>query len=741
MRLLGSFEQALRATGRWMLLRFGPTIGRGFGLLVSLGLSASLLLVACDRPTSVNLDAFGLAHVTITLVGSQSVGGASSSLAPQGVPFDPGTGLTGVTHLVLTVSRSGLPLYFDASGNELPSSDGAEPIVISGGSVTLRLLPGWYEFTVTGSDGAGNVLADGDSGELEVMGHTTLPITLRSFLGSVSLQAPTVIVPNQVVDVRVSVHPPGRTDLNVPTSDYTITYITDAPSYTTSPLGVRLQAGCQPMSLTADVTDKRSSASTVSISRQFTLSDVCSPEDTTVTVDVTPPTLTLDATPTAFRVGELITLTGTVTDDRDTTGVTVTIHDGPAYLGDAAIDTTPLPHDWWFSFTPDQERAYHLTITATDAAGNQATAHLILDAMGPVQAGQFVQLATGQSFACGLTRAGHAYCWGLNDRGQLGDGTTADRSVPTAVAGGHTFSSIVGGSKHTCGITTQGEAFCWGKNDSGELGTGNRSYLPNPTPSQVIGNHAFTHLAAGADHTCGLTSTGAALCWGNNYQGQLGNEIDEISVVPVDVLGDHSFTAIAAGYQHTCAIDSMGATRCWGVGMFGRLGNGDTADEFSPVLVEGTNEFTNLGLGGAHSCGVTSSGAGYCWGWDSYGQLGAASPGTSSPLPVQGDHDLAKIASKALHTCAVTINNEALCWGRNGSGELGTGDTSTLRGAPTPVAGDLSFVDIAPGQEFTCAIATDGNTYCWGTNAGGQLGDGTTDNHWVPLPIVNPVEP
>jgi len=149
----------------------------------------------------------------------------------------------------------------------------------------------------------------------------------------------------------------------------------------------------------------------------------------------------------------------------------------------------------------------------------------------PLPTGPFI--AAGYDHSCAITVAGPTLCWGLNEYGQVGDGTTANQASPATVAGGHTFAAITAGLRHTCALDTNGAAWCWGDNTYGELGDG--SHTLSDTPVAVAGGLQFAYLKAGELSTCGVTSTGIAYCWGDNEYGQLGDGTATTSSVPVKV--------------------------------------------------------------------------------------------------------------------------------------------------------------------------------------------------------------
>jgi alpha-tubulin suppressor-like RCC1 family protein len=149
----------------------------------------------------------------------------------------------------------------------------------------------------------------------------------------------------------------------------------------------------------------------------------------------------------------------------------------------------------------------------------------------PLPPGPF--LAAGYDHTCAISSGGPTACWGLNQDGQLGDGTVAQRNAPTTVAGGHTFAAVTAGFRHTCALDTNGAAWCWGSNTFGQLGDGTTTSAQ--TPVAVSGGLTFAYIKAGDLSTCGITSAGVAYCWGDNEYGQLGVGDTEPSSVPVKV--------------------------------------------------------------------------------------------------------------------------------------------------------------------------------------------------------------
>ncbi len=356
-----------------------------------------------------------------------------------------------------------------------------------------------------------------------------------------------------------------------------------------------------------------------------------------------------------------------------------------------------------------------------------------------------VQLATGSEHTCALTSDGGVWCWGNNSNGQLGDGTTAHRQVPTQVSGiPGDIVSISAGGEHSCAVTGSGAAWCWGTNQNAQLGSGGGSPFQGPTLVPGIPSDVVT-IDTGGAHTCVLTGTGSVWCWGYNLSGQTGNGSTSSSAPPAQVVGmSGGVNEIAIGGYHSCA--RVGSeVKCWGSDQRGQAGDGGSM-EFSiatPVDVVGLASDTRAIASGTYqSCALAIGGGVSCWGHGEFGELGNGQVvNQAGAVPVSGLTDADDITGGmnrgggSGHTCALT-GGGARCWGSNGSGQLGDG-TIAMRSEPVPVLGlPGQLQSIEAGGNHTCVIVTAWSVKCWGANSYGQLGDGTTTDRHAPVDVI-----
>lgn len=331
---------------------------------------------------------------------------------------------------------------------------------------------------------------------------------------------------------------------------------------------------------------------------------------------------------------------------------------------------------------------------------------------------------TGTYQTCAIDLDNDLYCWGNTSRGQLGTGAT-DHAVPTQMPG--TLDKLQLGETMTCGLGPAGTIACAGYNVFGQLGDGttlNRSIVADMSPPlEGVGN-----ISPGLYHACASTEA-ATYCWGYNVRGQLGNGTTTASSSPVVAGG--ALTPLASS-EHTCGINA-GTIYCWGANSYGQVGNNTAADVLAPVNV---GAGVQLDVGSYHSCTVTSSATAYCWGRGSEGQLGLGTQTNSltpAPVVLTSTGTLSMISTGSLHTCTIATSGRLWCWGYNVTGQLGQGDRNT-RVLPT-VIGTATWKSVSAGGGHTCGVQTNGTLWCWGRNGRGQLGIGTYIDRYIPSQV------
>ncbi len=344
---------------------------------------------------------------------------------------------------------------------------------------------------------------------------------------------------------------------------------------------------------------------------------------------------------------------------------------------------------------------------------------------------------------CAQTAVGAIKCWGGNANGELGNGTTTGSNVPVNVnglsSGIRSFSTGVG---HACALNAGGGVLCWGLNDSGQLGDGSQTNRAAPVNASALSGIS-RGITAGRAHSCALTAPGGVVCWGAGEAGQLGNGQDKSSLQPVAVSGLSAAVAgLSAGWDFTCALTAAGGVLCWGDNRYGQLGNGSTTSSSSPVTVSGLTPGTRaISAGVDHACALTSVGGVVCWGRNQDGQLGdGTTTDSATPRPVNGLGSGVKFISAggdldASHTCALTISGSVKCWGSNQSGQLGNGGGANSS-SPVDVSGlSMGARAIAAGGSHSCAINATAELVCWGDNRSGQLGNGSSSNSSTPVSV------
>ena len=379
---------------------------------------------------------------------------------------------------------------------------------------------------------------------------------------------------------------------------------------------------------------------------------------------------------------------------------------------------------------------------------------------------EITQISVGDTHTCAVTEEGKVFCWGEGDLGQLGSGGTGDKLHPEYVlndgTGGGRLSNIVqvsAGQEHTCAVGENGNVFCWGSNSNMKVGatiTSRTKIKAYRVPSLTA-----TQVSAGNNHTCAIKTNFKVVCWGDGSKGQLGRGSSNTSSTrtPTTVLNLENIVQISTKGDHTCAFQNDGQVACWGDNEYGQVGQ-PVSDLiiWRPQFVDGNNGNGNLSdiieisAGENHTCARKTDGTSVCWGRGADGQLGATNYADSdSPVNVRLTSGTPKkftlkrrISAGYDHTCAVKTSDQGkvYCWGASGYGRLGIGSSSgdKKRGQLVKGVGGSgslkNITQVTAGEEHTCALAEDGDLFCWGRGANGRLGQGANNgNSNVPVQI------
>ncbi|MCP2502842.1 MAG: hypothetical protein NLN66_02155, partial [Candidatus Thalassarchaeaceae archaeon] len=344
-----------------------------------------------------------------------------------------------------------------------------------------------------------------------------------------------------------------------------------------------------------------------------------------------------------------------------------------------------------------------------------------------------VAIGAGSYHTCTILDDGSVSCWGNNGNGRLGDGTTGTRLTPTQTSSlgtDRTAVAIVSGHQHTCAILDDRSVSCWGMNNYGQLGDGTTGQRTTPTQTSSLGtDRTAVAITPGRFHTCAILDDGSVSCWGNNQNGAIGDGTtgtDRTTPTQTSSLGtDRTAVAITAGRLHTCAVivtegssgEYYGAeVKCWGWNSDGQLGDGTTTDQHTPTQTSSLatdRTAVAISTGESHSCAILDDGSVSCWGRNQKGQLGDGTT-TQRLTPTQTSslgtgRTAVAITSGYYHTCAILDDGSVSCWGTNTKGQLGDG-TTTEKHTPTQTSSlgsGRTAVAITAGHSHTCALLDD----------------------------------
>jgi len=364
-----------------------------------------------------------------------------------------------------------------------------------------------------------------------------------------------------------------------------------------------------------------------------------------------------------------------------------------------------------------------------------ATALAVADvAVALTQPGAF---AAGGHHSLVVLHDGTVWAWGRNHHGQLGDGTTENRTVPVQVAGLTNVRSVAAGGAHSLAILEDGSVWAWGRNTSFEAGDESREDQLTPVP--VAGLTGARSIAAGDFFSIAALADGSVWTWGSNAGGQLGVVMLDIRMsMPVQVEELSGVRSVAAGEIFALALLEDGTVWGWGRNQSGQVGSGDsTVQHDRPVEIVGLSEVLSIAAGSEHALAVGGDGSVWAWGFNEHGQLGMETGDEwrlTTPTHLAGFEGALSVAAGADHSFAVTADGRLWAWGRHDFGRLGDGSREH-RFAPVEVSAVSGVLAAAGGSIHSVAVMEDGSLWAWGDNRHGQLGDGSTESRPTPARV------
>ena len=367
--------------------------------------------------------------------------------------------------------------------------------------------------------------------------------------------------------------------------------------------------------------------------------------------------------------------------------------------------------------------AYKLYLIAFDKAGNSKKSNNI-DFKISVP---FKEMAVGGYHILALDNDNNLWAWGDNEFGQLGDGTTTNKTSPTKIETNITFVQLSAGAFHNAGIDTEGRLWVWGLNTFGQLGDG--TTINKSKPQKIMGDKEFTKVMASGYLTLAIDT--------NNEIWHLGKDFGNSSFANKEIrkLNFKIEYSEISGNSHYLFLDNRKKLWSFGSNSYGELGDGTTNTKTSPVQIKSEVQFLQVSAGDEFSLAIDSDGNLWSWGKNDECQLGdGTTTNKAIPEQIKTEKKFTQISAGKNHCLAIDNEGNLWSWGRNNRGQLGDG-TRTDKTSPIKIMDGIKFKKIYARYYSSLALDINGNLWSWGRNADGQLGDGTTIDRYTPVQI------
>lgn len=353
-----------------------------------------------------------------------------------------------------------------------------------------------------------------------------------------------------------------------------------------------------------------------------------------------------------------------------------------------------------------------------------------------------VEVAAGNSFSAVLKSNGTVWTWGLNNKGQLGDGTLTNNHISEPIANFTDIEHIAAGKEHMLALKDDGTVWAWGNNNYGQLGNNTTSVSSTPVQVKVSDNDYLTNIVAidaGESHSIALKDDGTVWVWGCNTNGRLGNGTQSHSSLAIQVPDLSSITKISAGGKHNVVLKNDGTLLTWGYNGYGQLGNNATTNSYVPIAVSGLTDIISIDSGANHNIALNQNGKVYGWGRNDYGQIGANNFTSRIKEPTLTFNGANMVSAGENVSFVRTTTGVIGGTGYNYYGQLGIDNFYQVKLSSFHITNISDIMKLTVGTKHTMAIKENGDVWGWGDNSNNAIDNTYSEKKGLPRIIRNKV--